>query len=531
MSSHPINPVYPVKKVVRIFLPKIYVRDIGQNFIVTAITNISHGLNPVLLVAVPLGLAFAVPLLGLFSRKAGKYLPVLAFLFNLIATLLLLPRVMEKPIQVLIGGFPPPFCINLVAGPVGVGLAFLIALVGLLVSIYSTDYIRQGPRDKYHTLFLLLLTGATGVVLTGDIFNLFVFFEILCISSYALVAYPGDKPAVESAVKYLIQGAVGSSLVLIGVGLLYGLFGTLNMADIAGRIDSVSPVSVFVPLALMITGFGVEAAVFPLNAWLPDAHSSAPSSISAILSGIAIEVGLYAVIRVVFTLFGASSLLLSLTFLGLLTLLIGEMSAFAQDNIKRMLAYSSIGQIGLILFALSLASAHGVSGGLFQLVSHTLSKALLFLAVGYMIYRTGSLKISSFAGIGKKMPLTSLAFTIGVFSLVGMPPLVGFSSKFLIVRAALEKGETLFTVLIGLVLAGTVIEGAYFFRVIQTIYFKNENSDLKRGKAPLEVLFPLLVFVALILLIGIFPNLITGFLKSAAAEFLNRFDYIRSVLP
>jgi len=284
--------------------------------------------NPVLLIAVPLGLALAVPLLGLFSRKLIKYIPVVALFFNLVVSLTLLPRVLEKPIQVFIGGFPPPFCINLVVGPVGILFAALIALVGLLVSIYATNYIREGPQEKYHTLYLLLLTGATGVVLTGDIFNLFVFFEILCISSYTLVAYPGDKPAIESAVKYLIQGAVGSSLVLIGVGLLYGLFGTLNMADIAGQIDSVKPISVFVPLALMITGFGVEAAIFPLNSWLPDAHSSAPSSISAILSGIAIEVGLYAVVRVTFTLFGASSIFMFLTFLGILTLLIGEMCAF-----------------------------------------------------------------------------------------------------------------------------------------------------------------------------------------------------------
>jgi len=171
----------------------------------------------------------------------------------------------------------------------------IIALVGLLVSVYALDYIKEGATEKYHMLYLLLLTGATGVVLTGDIFNLFVFFEILCISSYSLVAYLREKSGIESAVKYLIQGAVGSSLLLIGIGLLYGLFGTLNMADIAQSIRSVSPISVFVPMVLIIAGLGVEAAIFPLNAWLPDAHSSAPSSISAILSGIAIEVGLYAV--------------------------------------------------------------------------------------------------------------------------------------------------------------------------------------------------------------------------------------------
>jgi len=484
---------------------------------------------PVLLIAVPLGLAFAIPLFALFWKPAAKYIPPVALGFNLVVSLLLLAKVLENPLIVSIGGWRPPFGINLVAGPVGVLFSAIIALVGLLVSVYALDYIKEGATEKYHTLYLLLLTGATGVVLTGDIFNLFVFFEILCISSYALVAYLRNKAGIESAVKYLIQGAVGSSLLLIGIGLLYGLFGTLNMADIAQNIKSVSPISVFVPMVLIITGLGVEAAIFPLNAWLPDAHSSAPSSISAILSGIAIEVGLYAVARVIFTIFGAQSILPFLALLGILTLLVGEMCAFSQNNIKRMLAYSSIGQIGLILFALAIATSYGVTGGLFQMVSHTLSKALLFLTVGYMIYQTGSLQISALEGMGKKMPLTCLAFTIGAFSLVGLPPFIGFPSKLLVVRAALATKETYFCVLIGLALLGTVIEGAYFFRVVQVLYFRGENNP-GREEAPVAVLIPMFIFVALIIVIGVYPKLVTDVLNSAASELLNRLDYIRSVL-
>jgi formate hydrogenlyase subunit 3/multisubunit Na+/H+ antiporter MnhD subunit len=283
-------------------------------------------------------------------------------------------------------------------------------------------------------------------------------------------------------------------------------------------------------LVLIIIGLGVEAAVFPLNAWLPDAHSSAPSSISAILSGIAIEVGLYAVVRVVFTIFGASSMFLFLALLGILTLLVGEMCAFSQNNIKRMLAYSSIGQIGLILFALAIATSYGVTGGLFQLITHTLSKALLFLAVGYMIYQTGSLKISAFEGMGRKMPLTCLAFTIGTFSLVGLPPFIGFPSKFLVVRAALATKETFLHVLIGLALLGTVIEAAYFFRVVQVLYFKGEKPNTARREAPVLALIPMFIFVALIILVGVYPKPLTDFLNSAATELINRLEYIRSVL-
>jgi proton-translocating NADH-quinone oxidoreductase chain N len=486
--------------------------------------------NPVLLIAVPLGLAFAIPLFALFWKDAVKYIPPVALAFNLVVSLLLIPKILENPVIVSIGSLQPPFCINLVAGPVGVLFSAIIALVGLLVSIYALDYIREGATEKYHMLYLLLLTGATGVVLAGDIFNLFVFFEILCISSYALVAYLRDKAGIESAVKYLIQGAVGSSLLLIGIGLLYGQFGTLNMADIAEKIALASPIYLFVPMVLLITGLGVEAAIFPLNAWLPDAHSSAPSSISAVLSGIAIEIGLYAVVRVIFTIFGAQSFLLFLAFLGILTLLVGEMCAFSQNNIKRMLAYSSIGQIGLILFALAIATSYGVTGGLFQLVSHTLSKALLFLAAGYMIYQTGSLQISALEGMGKKMPLTCLAFTIGAFSLVGLPPFIGFPSKFLIVRAALATKETYFIVLLGLALLGTVIEGAYFFRVVQVLYFKGGKSHSESKDASIAALIPMFIFVILIVVVGVYPKLITDVLNSAASEFLNRLDYIRSVL-
>ncbi|RKY40859.1 MAG: hypothetical protein DRP81_08925 [Candidatus Omnitrophota bacterium] len=489
-------------------------------------------MNPVLLIVIPLGFAFFIPLLGFISRKAEKFIPSLALLVNIILSLSLLPSVMRKPIIVLLGGFLPPFCINLFVGPVGVIFSLIIAIVGFLVSIYAWSYIGgDGKREeKYHMLYLLLLAGATGVVLTGDIFNLFVFYEILCISSYALVAYLGEKAGVESASKYLIQGSVGSTLILIAIGLLYGQFGTLNMADIAQNINTINPLHLFIPLVLFLTGLGVEAAIFPLNAWLPDAHSSAPSTISAILSGIAIKIGIYAMARVVFTIFGAYQILLFLILLGVITLLVGELSAFSQNNIKRMLAYSSIGQMGLILLALSIGTVEGISSGLFQIFTHAFSKSLLFLAAGYMIYQAGSLKISSLEGMGKKMPLSSLAFSIGAFSLIGLPPFMGFGSKFMIIRSLLEKGNSLFTTLAGIVLVGTVIEGAYFFKVIQRLYFK-ETAESEGGvkEAPVGALLPMIFLVMLIISIGVYPKMITGILNSCAGELLNRLEYIKAV--
>ena len=491
--------------------------------------------NPALLIAIPLGAAFSIPLFGFISKKIAKFIPPIALLFNLGASIILMPSVLRKPIVISLGGFSPPFYINLFVGPLGILFSVIVSLIGFLVSIYAWNYIKSTNREeRYHMLYLLLLTGATGVVLTGDIFNLFVFYEILCISSYALVSYFGNKAGIESASKYLIQGSVGSSLVLIAIGLLYGQFGTLNMADIARSVgvhQSV-PVSLFIPLVLFITGLGVEAAIFPLNSWLPDAHSSAPSTISAILSGIAIEVGIYAIARVLFTIFGAFNIYLFLMLLGILTLLIGELSAFSQNNIKRILAYSSIGQIGFILFAISTGTNQGITGGLFQIATHTFSKSLLFLATGYMIVRTGSMEISSLKGLGKKMPLTSLSFTIGAFSLIGFPPFMGFPSKFLIIKAVLSKQGILFTVFVGLILLGTVIEGAYFLKVIQTIYFKkeSENDEKTIKEAPITALIPMFLLLAFIIFIGIYPGVITGVLNSAAGELLNRIGYIKTVL-
>ncbi len=486
--------------------------------------------NPSLLIAVPLAFAFSIPLFGLISKKIEKYIPVLALLINVIISFILIPQVLKKPIVVSMGGWSPPFCINLVIGSLGIFLTALISGIGFLVSVYAVSYIKQEPTQKYHILFLLLIVGATGIVLTGDIFNLFVFFEILCVSSYALVAYNKDKDGTEAAIKYLIQGSIGSSLILMGIALLYGVFGTLNMADIASKITLANPTFLFISLALLITGFGIEAAIFPLNAWLPDAHSSAPSSVSAILSGIAIKTGVYGMARMIFTIFNAESILIFIAFLGLLTLLIGEMSAFRQDDVKRLLAYSSIGQIGLIVFALGIATPQGVFGSLFQMVSHALAKALLFLVVGYMIYRVGSKSITSLNGLGKKMPLISFAFAIGSFSLIGLPPFAGFISKFLIVSAAIQTHKPIFLAFIAIALIATVIEAGYFLKIVQNLYFKKGKSIEKVTETSGYILIPIIILTISIIAIGIHPQFITGLLKQAANELVGRAGYIGWVL-
>jgi len=484
--------------------------------------------NPVLLIIIPLVGAFVIPLFGFISKRISGYISLIAILGMAVIVGFLIPRVVNGPIIVMLGGFKPPFGINLVVSTFSLFFAGVISLLGFLVSIYAIKYINEGDVDKYHLLFLLFITGATGVVLTGDIFNLFVFFEILCISSYALVAYNRDSDGVEAGIKYLIQGSVGSAFILIGIALLYGLCGSLNMADIASQIHSVNSPLLSLSMFLFITGFGIEAAIFPLNGWLPDAHSSAPSTISAVLSGFAIEIGLYAVLRIVGTVFGATDILYFLAGLGIFTLLIGELSAFKQNDIKRLLAYSSIGQIGLILFAFSVGTPEGIAGGLFHILSHALSKGLLFLAAGYMIYKAGSREIGKMKGIGTRMPVTSFCFLIAAFSLVGLPPFVGFSSKFMIIKSALLKTQGYFFFLVGVVLLGTVIEISYFFKLLQNIF--SRTGEEKIDEAPLGALIPIVILAIIILAVGVYPGIVSKFLHLAAYDFMDRVGYINNIL-
>jgi formate hydrogenlyase subunit 3/multisubunit Na+/H+ antiporter MnhD subunit len=321
---------------------------------------------------------------------------------------------------------------------------------------------------------------------------------------------------------------VGAAFILIGIALLYGFCGSLNMADIASQIHSVNSPLLSLALILFLTGFGIETAIFPLNSWLPDAHSSAPSTISAVLSGFAIEIGLYAVMRIVCTVFGATDILHFLAGLGIFTLLIGELSAFKQNDIKRLLAYSSIGQIGLILFAFSLGSSEGVAGGLFHVLSHALSKGLLFLAAGYMIYKAGSREIGKMKGLGSRMPVTSFCFLIAAFSLVGLPPFIGFPSKFIIIKSALSINQGYFFVLVGAVLLGTVIEVSYFFKLLQSIFSK--TGENKVDEAPLTALIPIVIMALIILAVGVYPEIISRFLHLASANFIDRMGYINNIL-
>jgi len=486
---------------------------------------------PLYLILIPLTFAF----LSLLFNKLSKALGVLAPVLNLLIIYKLSYIFFQSKASIIVnlGGWKPPFCINLVIAPLSLFLAFLISLIALASSIYSIGYIHDKLSYKYYSLFLLLITGATGSVLTGDIFNLFVFFEILCISSYILVAYEKNKDSYEAAIKYLVQGSLGSTLMLLGIAILYGLYGTLNMADLANHITGINSIYLKTALALLISGFGVEAAIFPLNTWLPDAHPAAPSSISAMLSGVAIKVGVYAIFRVVFTIFGHNTLFLPLLALGIFTLITGELSAYKQDNLKRLLAYSSTGQIGLIVIALSIGSNESITAGLYQILSHALAKSLLFLSAGYFLYKYKTLAISKLKGLGRSNILVFSSMIIAIFSLLGIPPMIGFYSKFSILMSLFSSPvPALYAIVISIILM-TGVEAAYFLRLIGSMGTNDisyEQNISQKSTSDWLMIIPIITLAILIIIAGFYPHMIQTVLGNAADNLFYKNNYVFRVL-
>jgi proton-translocating NADH-quinone oxidoreductase chain N len=487
--------------------------------------------NPILLIAIPLLFAFLIAVLAPWWKKGVKYIPVVAFGLNLVVVFALIPNVLKNGIVIATtAGIKPPFAINMAVDRVSLFLAVIATLLGFLVSIYNLVYIKEEPAEKFHILFTLLITGITWMIITGDLFNMFVAFEVTSISAFGLVGFHRDRDAAEAGFKYLVMGSIGASLLLIGVVMLYAATGTLNMADIAEKIMNFTFKQKLLPYTFIFTGLGIEGALFPLNAWLPDAHPAAPSSVSSILSGIMTTAAIYGIIRVTVTIFNYYQVILFLILFGLLTLMFGETAAFFQKDIKRMLAYSTIGQTGLFFYAFSLGSVNGMQGAFLQMMNHSLAKATLFLVVGGIIFVVGSRNIDDFAGIGRKMKISAFLFAIAAFSLMGLPPFFGFWSKLNIIFATLSRTNIYTISFVVIVLFMSLIEAAYFFRVMQVMFFREPKEGKEIKEAPAWMLIPAITLVVIILVLSFYPTPVINFAHKAASELVGRSVYINSVL-
>ena len=479
-----------------------------------------------LFVAIPLGVAFFIPMI---ARKV-KWAPDL--LGNAALSLLcgMAFATIGQSGSYHMGnwttpvGFKTPLGIDLRLDGLSSLMLVAVNLIGLAATIFSVDYMkRYTAKSRYYSLFLLMVAGMNGVVLTGDLFNLFVFMEVAAISSYALVAFGCEHDELEASFKYAVLGSVASSFILIGIALLYGLTGTLNMAHAATNLArGDGGRSVVLALGFFVCGFGLKAALVPFHAWLPDAHPSAPAPVSAMLSGVVIKaLGVYVIARLVFNLFGPSdSLLRIVRWLGVVSMVVGVFLAIGQWDMKRLFAYHSISQIGYVALALGIGTPLGIVGGLFHMANHSVFKSLLFLNAGSVEYASGTRNLKRLGGLNQRMPVTANTSLVASMSIAGIPPFNGFWSKLIIVMACIEGGHPWLALAAVLVSLMTL---ASFLKVQRYAFFESARAALSQVReVPLLMRCSMLLLAALCLILSavVITGLRSPLLIGPAAESL-----------
>ena len=469
---------------------------------------------PILTVVIPLMAGILTPMIGWIDRKLCWYWVMLTMFAVLLMTSSNLYTVITSgTIHYQLGGWAPPVGIEYVIDLLNGFVCLIIAFIGLMVGIYSIESITKELPNKiipFYSIFLLLVTGLMGMTITGDIFNFYVFLEISSLTAYALIAMGDRGDGVVASFNYLIMGTVAASFILLGIGYLYAVTGSLNIADMQNLLPSIYDNKVVLAaLAFFMVGFSIKVGLFPLHAWLPDAYTHAPSAASALIAGLMTKVGAYAMIRFMFSVFtpefviDITRMAEILTWAAALAILVGSVLAIAQSDIKRMLAYSSISQIGYILLGVGLANVIGMQGGLLHILNHSLMKCALFLVAGAIFYRTGIRNLHQFQGLGKKMPVTTTVFLIAGLSMIGVPGTVGFTSKWYLALGSIEAGQWIFVVVI---LISSLLNIVYFWRVFDNIWFghPHEVEHIKRDEAPLSMLIPMVILAVLCIFFGLF---------------------------
>ena len=447
-----------------------------------------------LFIIIPLGLAFLTPIVEKIIRNSAKYLTPLGLLVLAVITVKFILESKGSAFSYKVGGWEPvtgvPIGIHLELDSMSFIILFVINTIGFLAAFYSIAYLKKFTGEAYFfTLFNLMVAGMNGVAITGDIFNLFVFLEISVIASYALVAFGTEKQELEASFKYQVLGGIASLLILFGIGMIYWYTKTLNIADISQimRGGEDKQVITFIQVFL-IAGFGLKAAMVPFHSWLPDAHSSAPSPISAMLSGVLIKaIGIYALLRLFFNMFSISyEIALVITSIGVLSMVVGVFLAIGQWDLKRLLAYHSISQMGYVVMAIGIGMmliANGIrykvailsiSGGLFHLINHAFFKGLLFLNAGAIEYRLDTRNLKEMGGLSDQMPVTSATSMGASMAISGVPPFNGFFSKLVIIVAAVQAqyyGLATIAVIV------SIITLASFLKVQRFAFYGKKKND------------------------------------------------------
>lgn len=477
----------------------------------------------ILLLLFPLTAVFLIPLGTVISKKFGRLLSLLSYAASIGYGIYLFPSVFEHSRSVVLGNWIPPFGINLFLSPFTLGMVILIYSAAALVIIY--DLQNEKKNGQYYLLYSLFVMASAGMVLTGDIFNLFVFLEIGGISAFALIAAGTSSYGSTGGLKYLIQAQVASLAMLAGIALIYSASGVLNIA-VLSQFQMFNPAFAFLSLILLLFPIMLESKLFPLHTWVGGAYLGADHSFAASMSGITATAGGVVMLRIVLTLANSDSAFSAVTgnirtlliILGSLTVLMGEGAAFTEKNFKKVLAYSSIGQMGIIAVGIGIASSDAVTGVLFLILNHSAAKILLFSIAGLFSKVSGKEKWTEMKGVGRVYPVAAGFFVLGAMALFGIPMFAGFWGKLYLIKAAFTSGG-IAAAGAAAVLTGTIFEGIYFMKIGHT-FFEETEVSLKNKHQP-SFAIPAVLLAVVLLAIGIFPALINPWINASVKELLN----------
>ncbi len=484
---------------------------------------------PILQVITPL---ISAPLIVILRKPRAAWGSALIITWATFAiSLSLLMQVLDNgTIIYRIGGWAAPWGIEYVLDKVGAFVLLIVSGIGAVVMTYARRSVEHEiPKDRvylFYTMYLLCLTGLLGIVITGDVFNLFVFLEISSLSSYVLISLGKDRRALSAAYRYLIMGTIGATFYIIGVGLMYMMTGTLNMTDLATLLPTITDIRVIqAAMAFLTVGICLKLALFPLHLWLPNAYTFAPSVVTAFMAATATKVAVYVLIRLVFTVFGGVNVFETLGVqnilmaLAIMAMFAASTIAIYQNNVKRLFAYSSVAQIGYIVLGISFASETGLAAGIIHLFNHAIMKCAIFLGLGCVALRMGGVTLKDMNGLGHRMPWTMAAIVLGGLSLIGIPMTVGFISKWYLVRAAIEQDMWLIAALIVL---SSLLAVIYVWRIVETAYLKPTPENAAPVKeAPLSMLMPLWVMALSSIYFGLDATNTLTIALDAASSLLN----------
>ncbi len=497
-------------------------------------------------VILPLAAAFLIPIFGRFIKGFSKVITILVFLALLILSLCYLFNGNHTSFIYKIGGWEPikgiPIAIYFVLDPFSGFMLIIINMMAFISTLYSVSYITKFTGEKYfYTLLALMVAGLNGIVITGDIFNLYVFLEITVISSYALVAFGTEKEELEASFKYQVLGGIATALILFSIGMIYWYTKTLNIFDISAILKNSSDHKLIEFTQLMlIAGFGLKAAIMPFHGWLPDAHSSAPSPISAMLSGVVIKAaGLYVIFRLFFNMFELSyTISIIITAIGTLSMVVGVFLAIGQWDLKRLLAYHSISQMGYVILGVGMGmlilsrdgnqtiAALAITGGLFHMINHAVFKGLLFLNAGAIEYKLGTRDLKKMGGLSSIMPFTSTTSLGASMAISGIPPFNGFFSKLIIIIAAIQAKYYVLALLAVIV---SIITLASFMKFQRYAFYntKTEHDKAKIKDVPFVMVLSMVILAILCLGLSllVIPGIRESVLQPAVDILMGRNDY------